>query len=212
MKFKCNNKVIFLLFYIFIVSCSKPEPAGIYSQQIDVLSEPVQNVIEPEVIKTDEYNEFNWTLTAVKEYELSGIIRGIKTYRSGWKAHFCPLDICITWGDLNTSEVEKYIRYSQSGRWYYCRFKAGCPVDKIYIESHASNNHIIPDNENILKAIKSAKKGNKIILKGYLVNLLGKKGEAKYWWNSSLSRNDRSDGSCEVFYVTEVIHANKIYN
>ncbi len=208
-----NYYVIFLCSVIFVSSCSRPESSGISSTEGDVFSEPVQISIKPKVIKTSDHKGYDWKITAVAEYELNGLVRGVKSYGRDWKSYFAPLDLCVTWGDLNKKKVEKYITYSQSGRWYYFRYKAGCPVDKNYIEKHASNNHILPGNGNILEAVKTAKRGRKIKVKGYLVNLYGTKGKGEAWyrWNSSLSRGDRGDASCELFYVNCVVIDNEIY-
>ena len=186
-------------------------PTGISSEEIDDFSEPIQIPIEETIIETSNHKGYNWTISALAEYELGGIVRGRKSYYFSWKAFFSPLDLCITWGELNSEYVEKHIKYRQMGRWYFFRYDATSPYGKAYIEQHASNNHIIPSNRNILKALRSARRGDKIELRGYLVNLFGRKGTSTYWWYSSLSRTDKGNGSCEVFYVDYVIVNGKIY-
>lgn len=196
---------------LFLVSCSSPKSNKIFSETINTLIEPKQIKINNKQIKSDFYDGYGWTITAISKYEISAIIRGKENYYFGWKSHFSPIDLCLSWGKLNTSEIEKYITYSQSNRWYYFKYKNQCTVNKNYISQHSSNNHIIPNNKNILKAIKSTEINNKIKLNGYLVKIYGMKEKNRYWWNSSLTRNDTGNGSCEVFYVTEVTYNNKIF-
>lgn len=77
--------------------------------------------------------------------------------------------------------------------------------------TYSSNNHIISANENIRMAIKSLKEKGTVALEGFLVNVSGKYGDTDVWWNSSLSRSDTGDSSCEVFYVTKVRNGEYVY-
>jgi hypothetical protein len=79
------------------------------------------------------------------------------------------------------------------------------------VVTHSSNNHIIPDNENIHRAIKSINKKDEVILEGWLVNLKGVYRGKNVFWNTSLSRNDTGNGSCELFYLLKVRINNKVY-
>jgi len=67
-----------------------------------------------------------------------------------------------------------------------------------------SNNHIIPANEQIRSKINSLNTGDQIQINGYLVESKGTYEGKNYYWDSSLSRTDTSDGACEVFYVTNI--------
>jgi len=61
------------------------------------------------------------------------------------------------------------------------------------------------------RAIKTIKKKDRIVLKGFLINLKGTpKGQAVAW-NTSLSRTDTGIGSCELFYVAYVRIETKLY-
>ena len=63
---------------------------------------------------------------------------------------------------------------------------------------------MIPANENVRRAVKMIKEKDEVFLEGFLVSLKGTyKGET-VTWNSSLSRTDTGDGSCELFYVSKV--------
>ncbi len=121
------------------------------------------------------------------------------------------MDLAITWGRLVESESQRYITYSQGHRWYNYRWNEGSPVDPSYVVSHSSNNHIIPANENIRRAIKAIKKKDRIVLKGFLVNLKGTPKGQEVTWNTSLSRTDAGNGSCELFYVAYVRIETKVY-
>ena len=85
------------------------------------------------------------------------------------------------------------------------------PFDTSYVIAHSANNHIIPANENIHRAVKMIKKKMRLFLEGYLVNLKGTYKGREVSWNTSLSRTDTGNGSCELFYVSKVRIDTKIY-
>ncbi len=62
----------------------------------------------------------------------------------------------------------------------------------------------IPANQNIRAALLHISSGDTIEAYGFLVYVDAVKGESNFWWNSSLSREDAGDGSCEVMYITEI--------
>ena len=87
----------------------------------------------------------------------------------------------------------------------------GSPFDHSYIVTHSGNHHTIPANYNVRRALKSIRKNDKVILEGYLVNVNGTYRGKTVFWNTSLSRSDTGDGSCELFYVSKVRIDTKFY-
>jgi len=123
-----------------------------------------------------------------------------------------PVDFAVVWGELSKEEAKKHIRYSQNNRWYYFYYDEESPYDCAFISAHSANMHILPANENIRNAVLSVCVGDYIRLKGYLVNIDGKRSDGQIvYWRSSLSRNDTGDGSCEVMWVIEIQDGKKIY-
>lgn len=58
--------------------------------------------------------------------------------------------------------------------------------------------HRIPANDGIEHQRKSIRAGNRVHLKGYLVEATGKDG---FRWKSSLTRTDTGGGACELILV-----------
>ncbi len=203
---------LFILFLLLAISCDKPQVTSEESGEIDVSQEPVQvqyDSDEPIIIKINDKSEF--IITPMAEYKISAILVNRKSYHDGWRSEVAPVDIALAWGRLAEPDYDKYISYSQRDRWYFYENEAGSPFNSSFVISHSANNHIIPADENILRAIKTIKKKEKILLEGFLVNVKGRhKGDA-FWWNSSLKRTDTGDGSCEVFYVKRVRIGTKVY-
>lgn len=203
MKYK-NHLVFLILFLFFSFGCDGPKLTGVEFEKIDTSQDPLQTPCTSEEPIIREIKNGIFTITPVAEYKLYVMVVSKETYSDDWDGKISPIDLAIVWGKLAEPDYDKYITYSQSSRWYHYKWKAGTPFDASYVVSHSGNNHIIPANENIHKAIKTIRKKDKVVLEGFLVNLNGTyKGKAVAW-NTSLSRTDSGNGSCELFYVTKV--------
>ncbi len=137
------------------------------------------------------------------EYEISGVVKSKKKY-SDFPSQISEYDFTIAWGDLNKEEIDNFIKYSQSGRWYYYRYAAESPVSADYISKHSANIHIIHKDKEVLNIIKNINEGDFIKLTGFLVDVDFDNGENNPIWKTSRTRNDTGDGSCEILYVEEV--------
>jgi hypothetical protein len=196
---------------LLAAGCDRPVPTGEDYSAINVAAEPLQipcDNIKP-IIKTMKDGGYKLFPQAI--YKISAIVVSKEPYWYGWGGKVGPMDLALAWGKLTEPEVGRFIKYSQGNRWYYYEYKKDCPVDNSYIAAHSANTHIITADGNILKAIKSIGKKEKVYLEGYLVNVTGTYKGENFWWNTSLSRNDAGDGACEVFYVIKVKIDNKIY-
>ncbi len=158
---------------------------------------------------SDNHTKLN--ISGMERYYVTAKVVSKANYSSGWNSKISPYDLALAWGRLMDPDCLSTVSYWQSNRWYYYRFTDKFPLDKGYIISHSSNNHIIPSNDTILKVLASVKVGQVITLDGYLVDIAGKDGNYNVGWNSSRSREDSGDGSCELFYVSRVIKDGKTY-
>lgn len=174
----------------------------INTSEIDISNDPIQIPYTGEPI-IKESRGHKYTITPVATYEISAKVGSVKAYNDD---KVSPMDICVAWGEL---AAESNISYTQSGR--FCspeligelknreNYRGGLSAYK------HSNNHIIPANNSILRALNTIRVGDKITLKGFLVNVDGR------YWRTSLSRYDTGDGACEIIYVTEVRIGNSIW-
>jgi len=178
---------------------------------INACQEPIQTECNDEEKITMNIDNGKVTLIPLANYKISAKVQGKKKYSTGWNSELSPYDFALAWGELIKPECDKYIKYSQSGRWYYYQYGEGSPYGEEYISTHSANNHIIPANENVLRAIKAVKEKRIIMLEGYLVNVDGNYKNGAVSWHSSLGRTDTGDGSCEVFYVKRVRIDNSVY-
>jgi hypothetical protein len=150
-------------------------------------------------------------ISPVAEYCLSALVLGRRNYGSGWNAAISPCDLAVAWGKMVLTGLHRRVSWSQSGRWYYWRYREDFPFDNAFIARYTANVHAIPANDNLRSALLRIGTGDTIALSGYLVKVNATKGSSHHWWNSSLSRNDTGDGSCEVMYITEIKHRGLLY-
>lgn len=202
---------ISVFFLLCLSGCEKPHLSGTETEEIDISRDPLQtpNPSGEPIIK--EIKNGHLTLTPMAEYRVSGVVVSKKAYDGGWESQISPYDLAIVWGKLAEPAYDKYIEYWQNNRWYFFRYKEGSPFDHSYVVTHSGNHHTIPANYNVRKALESIHKDNKVILEGYLVNVKGTYRGKAVFWNTSLSRNDTGNGSCEVFYVSKVRIETSVY-
>ena len=72
------------------------------------------------------------------------------------------------------------------------------------VERSASNNHIIPADDRIKRTVLKIRRGDRVKLEGYLVDVKAADDKGNtFTWNSSTTRTDTGDGACELIYVTK---------
>ena len=190
---------------------NKPTLAQIDGTAIDASRNPIQhNLIRP---KSFEKNKgiLNLMINPMAKYSISARILAKKRYVRGWESEVSPWDIVFGWGDAANLLYTKNLDIRQTVRWYSYKISTDIPMEPQYIVSHTSNNHIVPANDNIRKAILFLKEFDIVHLEGYLVNITGKRGNKYVSWISSLSREDTGNGACEIFYVEKVKIGEKVY-
>jgi hypothetical protein len=198
-----------LLFFLF--SCNSPTPASIEYEAIDTMQGPLQSPCNEEEVIRLETEEGKFTLKLVATYRVAAMVVGRKTYSSGWTGKIIPLDLALAWGDLGQQDSLEYVTFSQRDRWYFFEYKPESPFSASFVSEHSANTHIIPATQNILEALKAVENTQKVVLEGFLVNLNGTYKGQQVWWNSSLSRKDSGDNSCELLYVQKARVGEYVY-
>lgn len=200
--------VIFVCVPILVYKVgNRPEPTGEVSSEIDTSQEPVQEPYSgekfPHIVEGVQF-----MIEPVETYKIAFVALSTRYHYSTLEDKLSPVDLCVVWGELAEPENREHIYSLQAARWCSYVYDGDLPFDAAYVGSHVANIHIIPANENILKAVKSIKKDQKAVLEGFLVKVYR---EGTLIWSSSLTRTDSGDGACEVFYVTKVRIGTKIY-
>lgn len=209
-----KNIARMMLISVFLFSfsfCEKPTVISYEFEPILAESDPIQENQLKKMPFTIEKKEGTFGIQPQAKYRISARVKGSKSYSKGWESSLSPVDLALAWGRLADKEFDRYISYSQRGRWYYYRYSADTPVDNTYIINHSCNNHLIPSTENIRRAVKTIKTNDLVEIQGYLVNIRGKVGNADVWWNTSTSRSDSGAHSCEIIYVEKIRINSKVF-
>lgn len=143
-------------------------------------------------------NGFN--LRKAASYTVTARILGTSRYFLGWQSDLAPVDLVLGWGLMADKRVNSKVSISQSGRFYRWHTRE-YPMPPEQIVASSANTHIIPASGRVEKIVKSLRKNQVVTLKGSLVNAARDDG---VYWNTSLTRTDEGDGSCELFYVEDV--------
>jgi hypothetical protein len=204
---------LFLILFLCLLfsGCNRPQTTGVEFDEIDTSQEPLQIAVPSQEPIILEGKETELKITPVAIYKIAALVVGTESYSYGWTAKISPVDLALAWGKLADPEFRKYVSYSLSNRWVSFKLKEGSPFDAAYVICHASNNHIIPATRNVWYAVKTIREKKKVVLEGFLVSVSGTYGGKTVWWNTSLSRIDSGDGSCELFYVTKARIGNRVY-
>jgi hypothetical protein len=211
-KVKYKSLLLFLIMLLFTVSgCDRPKLTGIEFDKIDVSQDPQQTPYRSEEPISRKIEDGFVSITPLAEYKVSGVVVSKKSYSDDWESEISPIDLALAWGKLAEPEFVKYITFNHGHRWYHYKWKEGSPFDASYVITHSSNNHMIPVTKNVERALKISRKRDRIVLEGYLVNLKGTYKGREVSWNTSLSRTDTGNGSCELFYVSKVRIGIKTY-
>lgn len=213
---KKSLKIVLLIgVIIFIISYFLKDNLPSDKTMLDSLyQEPAQKTIEnDEAGKPFQIgkNGFTASISPKFSYELYGLV--VASYNSEvWhdlshKADpFNTKDICVLWGNNLKSGVYRQMKFSHGEFTCYANFKYNVNSSWYgkFFENQFSNNHLIPQNEEIYKKIKEADIGDQIYLKGFLVDYSVKsQGELKTARNTSVVRNDTGNGACEIVYATD---------
>jgi hypothetical protein len=157
--------------------------------------EPIQSPLK---IEMPPVSMGNYQIYPQARYDIKALVLAKKNYAMSEAGDIAPVDLALGWGAMSNPVPLKLLNISQSGRFYYYRWKNAPPIAPNEIVNSSANTHIIPANDTVKEALKRVKSGSIVHMKGYLVNV---HGDNNYYWNSSMTRNDSGDGACELFYV-----------
>lgn len=211
-----NTIIMFILFILVVLTTFwlifKPSILTNFDRRyrtIEGILTPTQinTSINPERIeKADVYVSIKYRA----KYDIRGIIVSTASYEGDSVTDIIsPYDIGLAWGEM--AKHNNLIKWNKGHRSLTASINA---ISKWFINKSQeelfqqySNNHLIFKDEALLEQIKSYEVGDYIRIKGYLVDAEGyRKTEPviKHKLNTSLTRKDDGEDSCEVILVTKV--------
>jgi hypothetical protein len=143
-----------------------------------------------------------YTVQPFARFEVRARVLSTTTYRMGREADLAPVDLALGWNRMSESAVLERLSITQSGRWYHYRWGAeGPPIPPDEIVRSSANMHLIPASPSVQRALDALRVGERVQLKGQLVDVSAADG---WRWKSSRSRTDSGGGACELVWVESV--------
>lgn len=178
-----------------------------------VLKEPAQTQPAGSAPFRFEKNGYDFTLTPLYDYEISGLVVSKLNY-DAWYSFYktdktFTTDLCLIWGENVRNNIYKKpgIRFSQDQRWCWCS------MDKQlgFNFQEMSNNHLVVNDKRVAAKIRAVNVGDQVRIKGQLVDIYAKlTGRPDTYdyneirWHTSTTRLDSGAGACEVIYVKDI--------
>ncbi len=150
--------------------------------------------------QTFDFNGFQ--VEPLASFELSAKVLSKKRYRTDRGAEVAPFDLALGWGVMSDQSVVDQLHIRQTGRWYIYRSKGNSlPYPADLLSRSSANMHMVPSSDYIQSQLKEIRVGTIAKFSGKLVSISHQDG---FRWKSSLTREDRGDGACELFYVESI--------
>jgi hypothetical protein len=158
-------------------------------------AQPIQGETDTEPFEYQEYR-----ITPLASYEVTARVLSKLEYKDDKSSSISPVDFALGWDVMSDATILADLNISQSNRWFYVSWQRAY-VDVNQVKTNSANTHILPSSPEVLRKISNVKQDDIVHLQGYLVEVTNKNG---FLWRSSLKRDDTGDGSCEVFWITDV--------
>jgi hypothetical protein len=165
-------------------------------------SRPPGVLASEEPVQTSAEGQAAWTfkgsrIEPLARFSLRARVLSTERYRFDDSSFLSPVDFALGWGPMSDSRVLDQLSIGQGNRWYTWSCEQ-FPIPRREIETHSANMHLIPASAAVKSRLLSVRTGDLVHLDGYLVRCQGPNG---FHWQSSLTREDTGDGSCEVVWV-----------
>lgn len=191
------NLILLILILLSAYSCSRKNELPAYSTFPDAaLQEPIQRPTQ-RLPFTADINDQTHSVHPLFEYQIAGMVvscgfsKSLAEYRND---ELNIMDAGLIWGSNLDPDLYQHIKFETNGAWLTAKTKDRTIWEKL--NSHKlSNNHLICTDPELIKQIKSIKRGDIVSIKGYLASYSGRK--------CSTSRTDIGDHACEVIWVEE---------
>lgn len=195
-----SRKIAAIIVAVVVLWFLLPERSVRQPTGILVPSEPKQG----DVRATAPFAYKNYQISLLRTYELKARILAKNIYwpLTASARDLSPLDMVFGWGIMSDNSVLDHMSFNITNRYYRAHYDADSPYVWEQMEPYLDNNHLIPATDKIEHALKSARVGSVIHLKGFLVQASRPDG---YNWVSSTSIGSVGDTvmTCKLIYVTD---------
>lgn len=168
-------------------------------------STPEQLSVQPET-RTVELNKRNYQLKTRFSYQLSGLVVATTKNTSWnnlsldfWHPIADPIDLCVIWGKNAKQAIHLDMQFASED--YSCFPTSQLPTNgKVFDPTALSDNHIIAQNESLMRQIRTTKVGDQISLSGFLVDMTTSDLNGQNV-DAHITSTARTDDLAEVVFV-----------
>jgi hypothetical protein len=146
------------------------------------------------------FDQQGYKLTPLARFDVRARVLSREDYHLGREADLSTTDFMLGWGRMSDEAVLADIEINQANRFGFWRVRE-FPIPQREIETSAANMHLIAADSGIARQIAEVRRGQVVHLRGYLVRADAADG---WHWVSSLSRDDKGAGACELFWVEQL--------
>ncbi|MDH5833146.1 hypothetical protein [Luteimonas kalidii] len=173
------------------LSC--PPPAG---------SDPADGPLQTELPRSlAPFRLEAGTLTPLAGFRIDARVLSREDYSVGREAAFSPTDLALGWDRMREDAVLDRLQIRQSARWYHYRWSGEPPLPLEDLIRSSANMHIIPADAAAAQSLRRVRRDDRVRIRGWLVQAETGNG---WRWRSSLSRDDRGNGACELVYACSI--------
>jgi len=161
---------------------------------------PIQITISP---RGKKLPWLSYTMNPKAAYAVDARVLSVKKYL-WWQdktATISPIDIALGWGKMSEDRLLGKVEITQSNRYYHYWYQSG--IDPSAIAPNSSNHHLIPASPAVWEVLRTLKKGDRVKLCGWLVDVTRPRTPGQ--WVTSMSREDQGAGACEIVLVEKAV-------
>ncbi len=175
----------------------------------EIYQEPRQYPLFVEPFETT-VDKIQYTIDPLYGYDLYGLVVSQHDtaawwdyYHKKWSDTLNIKDLCVIWGGNIRPEVYPRMKFHNGSWTCYVSVRPGTGEQdwaKFRMDS-LSNNHLLSDDPDTNRIIRSVRKGDQVYLRGYLSQYFHSEGA--FSRGTSITRDDTGGGACETIYITD---------
>ena len=197
---------------IAVTAFTRDNYRGVSDIQPELYLQPIQSLTQEQDDIVSRIGEFDYILTPLYNYEISGLVVSKKDY--SWLSIYkrnkaLPADLCMIWGGNLAAKVHqnKELEFSQGVR--FCNYRWSGNL--VFNTNEVSNNHLLVSNDVINKIVGTVMPGDQVKITGKLVDVAAvNRGtdnlyDPEYFeLRTSTIRTDSGAGACEIIYIEDI--------
>ncbi|MFZ6813915.1 hypothetical protein ACO0K3_05570 [Undibacterium sp. Rencai35W] len=170
-----------------------------------LLEEPIQTPLKQAAFSVESHG-ITYQVQPLYHYDLTGLVvskHDANTWwdylHREWNDSLNIVDLCVVWG--NNVRSGSYADINFSSGQFTCNFSTNSnEAFAAFDQTAISNNHLLTDNPQLAKLMRSVQVGDQIHFRGQLAEYSHHHGFA-FKRGTSITRTDTGNGACETVFI-----------